>query len=209
MTRSQARALDTLWPRFGLDFQDQPIKIERIFGRRAPLTLEIGFGNGEALAAMAKAEPEHDFIGVEVHRPGVGRLLNVLDAEQLMNVRIISHDAVEVVRAMLPAASLDRTLIYFPDPWPKKRHHKRRLIQPAFLAELGRAIRPGGRLELATDWDEYALAMLAALDESAWFVNRARSGGFAKRPPRRPGTRFERRGIERGHGVFDLVFERV
>lgn len=209
MTSGQARALDQLWPKFGLDFAAGPIDLKAIFGRDAPLTLEIGFGNGEALAARAAAEPERDFIGIEVHRPGVGRLLNGLETQSLDNVRLVSHDAVEVVNGMLPPASIDQVLIYFPDPWPKKRHHKRRLIQPAFLAALARVVKPGGRLELATDWEDYALHMLETIAASPDFTNAAGSGNFAERPPYRPQTRFERRGLERGHGVRDIILIRT
>ncbi|HET7307085.1 MAG TPA: tRNA (guanosine(46)-N7)-methyltransferase TrmB [Gammaproteobacteria bacterium] len=208
LTPAQARALDRLWPRFGLDFAPQPIDLEQIFGRRAPLTLEIGFGNGEALAALAARQRERNFIGIEVHRPGVGRLLNALESDDLDNVRVISHDAVEVIDAMLPVAAVDQLLIYFPDPWPKKRHHKRRLIQPAFVAKLARIVKPGGRLELATDWEDYAVGMLETLNAAEDFVNLAAGATYAPRAAYRPETRFERRGTNLGHRVRDLVFQR-
>ncbi|HET8551120.1 MAG TPA: tRNA (guanosine(46)-N7)-methyltransferase TrmB [Gammaproteobacteria bacterium] len=208
LTPAQARALDRLWPRFGLDFGPQPIDPEQVFGRRAPLTLEIGFGNGEALTALAAQQPERNFIGIEVHRPGVGRLLNALDTHGLDNVRVVSHDAVEVVDAMLPAAAVDQVLIYFPDPWPKKRHHKRRLIQPAFVDKLARIVKPGGRLELATDWEDYAVGMLETLNAAEDFVSLAAGAGYVPRPGYRPETRFERRGTNLGHRVHDLVFQR-
>ncbi|HET7370271.1 MAG TPA: tRNA (guanosine(46)-N7)-methyltransferase TrmB [Gammaproteobacteria bacterium] len=208
LTPGQARALDRLWPAYGLEFTAQPIDPEAVFGRAAPLTLEIGSGNGEALAAAAATQPERDFIGVEVYRPGVGRLLSEIDARGLGNVRVVSHDAVEVLESMLPVRCLDQVLIYFPDPWPKKRHHKRRLVRASFLPTLARALKPGGRLELATDWDEYAQEMLELLSAAPEFTNTAGSGGFAERPPYRPQTRFERRGKKLGHGVWDIIFSR-
>lgn len=208
LTVGQARALESLWPAYGLDFTPEPIDPAFVFGRNGPLTLEIGFGNGAALRTLAQAEPEHDFIGVEVHRPGVGRLLREAHAADLDNLRVINHDAVEVLESMLPAASLDRVLVYFPDPWPKKRHHKRRLIRPDFVPIVARALKPGGRLELATDWENYARAMLETLGGAPEFINTAASGGFAERPPYRPETRFERRGTQRGHGIRDIVFKR-
>lgn len=208
LTAGQQRALEQLWPRYGLDFAFVPIVPEETFGRRAPLTLEIGFGNGETLTALAANHPERDFIGIEVHRPGVGRLLNALAAGGLGNVRLISHDAVEVIEMMLPEAGFDQVLIYFPDPWPKKRHHKRRLVQAGFVATLARIIRAGGRLDLATDWQDYADEMMATLEAAPGFVNVAGAGRYAARPDYRPVTRFERRGENLGHVVRDLIFER-
>lgn len=209
LTPAQQRALEELWPRYGLDFAPAPLDFAAVFGRPAPLTLEIGFGNGETLAALAAAHPERNYLGIEVHRPGVGRLLNALAARGLDNVRVIMHDAVEAVEAMLPDAVVDQALIYFPDPWPKKRHHKRRLVQPPFVAMLARALAPGARLELATDWDDYAAGMLETLEATPAFLNLAGRGRFAERPPYRPSTRFERRGLGLGHAVRDLVYERV
>ncbi|HET7586476.1 MAG TPA: tRNA (guanosine(46)-N7)-methyltransferase TrmB [Gammaproteobacteria bacterium] len=208
LTAGQARALDRLWPQYGLNFTSQPVDPEAVFRRHAPLTLEIGSGNGEALAAAAAEQPDRDFLGVEVYRPGVGRLLGEIETRGLENVRVISHDAVEVLESMLPSASLDQVLIYFPDPWPKKRHHKRRLVRPDFLPTLARALKPGGRLELATDWEDYAQQMLEVLSAAPDFSNLASSGSFAERPPYRPQTRFERRGMKLGHGVWDVIFRR-
>jgi tRNA (guanine-N7-)-methyltransferase len=208
LTAGQARALERLWPKYGLAFSPEPIDPEAIFGRRAPLTLEIGSGNGAALVTSATNRPEHDFIGVEVYRPGLGHLLRKAEAADLSNVRVINHDAVEVLETMLRSASLDQVLIYFPDPWPKKRHHKRRLIRPDFIPLLARVLKPGGRLELATDWEDYAENMLALIGSAPQFTNLAASGGYAERPPYRPLTRFERRGISRGHNVCDLLFKR-
>lgn len=208
LTAGQARALEQFWPRYGLAFSATPVALQSLFARHAPLTLEIGCGNGEALIAAAQAQPEANFIGIEVYRPGVGRLLNAIAAAKLDNVRVINHDAMEVLESMVPAASLARILIYFPDPWPKKRHHKRRLIRPEFLPVLARALKPGAQLELATDWEDYAQQMLEQLTAAPAFVNISPSAGFVSRPAYRPETRFERRGITRGHAVRDLIFKR-
>lgn len=180
-------------------------------GERAarPVTLEIGFGDGESLAAMAAAAPERDFIGVEVHRPGVGHLLIKLEQEGLTNVRVLRADAMAVLSDALPAACLDRVQLYFPDPWPKKRHHKRRIVQPQVIAAVARVLQPGGIWHLATDWPPYAGWMLAMLDGAAdLFENLAGSGNFSQRPPERPITKFERRGERLGHPVFDLLYRR-
>lgn len=209
VTEAQRLALDRCWPRYGIDFDPtRPLDLDACFGRRAPRTLEIGFGNGDTLAALAAAHPERDYLGLEVHRPGVGHLLRRAEEAQLDNLRVIAHDAVEVLRAMLPPASLDEALILFPDPWHKKRHHKRRLIQPPFLALLASRLRPGGRLALATDWAPYAEAMLAATDAVPEFENLAADGRFVPRPAWRIPTRFERRGERLGHAVFDLALQR-
>jgi tRNA (guanine-N7-)-methyltransferase len=208
MTRGQELALARLWPRFGLDVTS-PLDLNACFGRDAPRTLEIGFGNGETLACLAQQEPASDFLGVEVHRPGVGHLLLELERRELDNVRVICADAVQLLAHGLPDASLDRVLVFFPDPWPKKRHHKRRIVQPALVDQLARTLRPGGLLHLATDWDDYARHMLEVMGEIARFRNLAGAGAFAPRPDYRPVTRFEQRGRRLGHPVWDLLFERV
>lgn len=209
LTTAQQRAIAELWPRFGIDFSPLPLDLQTCFGRTALRVLEIGFGNGESLAAMAAAAPYTDFVGIEVHRPGVGHLLLAIERLQLQNLRVVCHDAVEVLQSQIADASLDRVHIFFPDPWHKKRHHKRRLIQPAFLGLLARKIRSGGHLHLATDWEDYALHMLAVLAQSPDFTNTAPAGeSFCPRPDYRPPTRFERRGERLGHGVRDLLFER-
>lgn len=208
LTTAQARALRELWPRYGIDHPGGELDAEALFGRKAPLTLEIGFGNGEALLAAARAHPDRDFLGIEVHRPGVGRLLNHLDRRALENVRVICADAVEVLHRRTPRRLLDACWIFFPDPWPKKRHHKRRLIQPAFVRRLAETLKPGGILHLATDWADYAEHMLSVLDAEALLENAAGPGRFSERPGWRPETRFERRGKERGHAVFDLIHAR-
>jgi tRNA (guanine-N7-)-methyltransferase len=207
LTAAQARALAEVGPRFVLPFAPQTLDLDLLFGRHAPRTLEIGFGNGETTAAMALAQPERDFLAVEVHSPGVGALLRRLDALQLGNVRIVQHDVTEVLREMIPPGALDAVHVFFPDPWPKKRHHKRRLVQPPFVALLASRLAPGGVVHLATDWEDYARQMLAALSAEPLLVNTA--PGFALRPETRPPTRFERRGERLGHGVWDLVFRRA
>lgn len=208
LTPSQSRALAELWPRFGVEPGAHMIDLNQLFGRCAPRTLEIGFGNGDNLAALAARHPERDYLGVEVHDPGVGHLLLRMEREGLTNIRIARHDAVEVISSWLPPCSIDETLIFFPDPWHKKRHHKRRLVQPAFLEQLARVMPPGGRLHLATDWAPYAEQMLEVCEASPWFDNVLADGGYAARPETRPVTKFERRGLKLGHEVFDLLFER-
>jgi tRNA (guanine-N7-)-methyltransferase len=202
----QQRALAELGPRFVLPFADAPLDAAAVFARAAPLMLEIGFGMGDATAAVAAAMPERDFIGVEVHEAGVGALLRRIGEAGLTNVRIVRHDAVQVVRTMIAPGSLAGIHVWFPDPWPKKRHHKRRLIQPAFVHELALRLRGGGYLHGATDWQDYAQQMLAVLGAEPLLRNT--SAGFAPRPAWRPLTKFEQRGLELGHGVWDLVFER-
>ena len=207
-TVAQQRALVELWPRYGVDYSEAPLDLDRIFGRRAPRMLEIGFGAGEALLAFAQTHPEFDCLGVEVHRPGVGRLLLGAHESGLHNLRIVCHDVVEVLRQQLPPASLDRVHIFFPDPWPKKRHHKRRLIQSSFVELLARAMSTGGLLRLATDWEPYALQMREVLDAAPTFENIAGDEGFVARATDRPLTRFERRGHRLGHDVWDLCYRR-
>ena len=207
ITRAQERALDELLPRFGIAYAAAPLDLDRVFGRAAPRVLEIGFGNGDSLVALASKSPEIDFIGVEVHPPGIGHCLLAVESLGLSNVRVIAHDAVEVLADQLAAGSLDEVLLYFPDPWPKKRHHKRRIVQPAFAALVASRLRPGGRLRLATDWEPYAAWMLDVLNASPEFTNAAPAGGCIERPER-DATRFEDRGRRLGHRVFDLEFAR-
>jgi len=206
MSPAQQRALDTLLPRWGIAYAPAPLDFAGVFGRVAPVILEIGFGMGETTAAIAAANPQHDFLGLEVHGPGVGALLNRLDAAGLTNVRVIQHDAVDVIARMIPTASLSGVHVYFPDPWPKKRHHKRRLLQPDFVHELAQRLVPGGCLHAATDWDEYAQEILATFAQEPLLANTAAE--FAPRPEWRPQTKFETRGLKLGHGVRDIVFRR-
>jgi tRNA (guanine-N7-)-methyltransferase len=209
ITAAQQRALAALWPKYGIEFSARPLVLGDLFGRAGPCTLEIGFGNGENLLALAVTHPERNFLGVEVHRPGVGRLLLGLEARALTNVRVVCHDAVEVLAHQTAPRSLDEILILFPDPWPKKRHHKRRLIQRPFAAALASALAPGGALRLATDWQPYAQQMLETLAAVPELANIDPGGGFVARPPERAPTRFERRGERLGHEVWDLAFRRV
>lgn len=208
LTPAQAEALERLWPRYGLDEPAAAFDLDTVFGRRAPHVLEIGFGNGENLLARAAAAPGTDFIGIEVHRPGVGYLLRTLEAQALANVRVACHDAVEVLGQWLPPACLDELVLYFPDPWPKKRHHKRRIVQPEFAALVASRLKPGGVWRLATDWENYAEHMREVLDAVQGLENTAADGDWAPRPESRPLTRFERRGERLGHAVFDLCYRR-
>jgi tRNA (guanine-N7-)-methyltransferase len=254
ITEAQERALELLWPKYGVEFDmgataaapvassnaagsvttvpgagsnaapgvttgtapgaatgptASTLDLDALFGRSAPRTVEIGFGNGENLAKMAAAHPERDYLGVEVHRPGVGRLLLALEALHLTNVRVICHDAVEVLGRQISQHSLDEVVILFPDPWPKKRHHKRRLIQGEFVELVAQRLRPGGVLRLATDWQPYAEEMLATLTANPRLQNLAPGGGYVPRPAERIATRFEKRGERLGHDVWDLAFRRI
>jgi len=206
MSPAQQRACDELLPRFGVPFAPAPLDLARVFGRVAPATLEIGFGMGETTAAIAQAHPAVDYLGIEVHLPGVGALLQRIDALALANVRVIRHDAVEVVDAMIAPGALAAVHVYFPDPWPKKRHHKRRLLNAPFVHALALRLAPGGYLHVATDWAHYADEVLATLEEEPLLANTA--AGFAPRPAWRPQTKFELRGRRLGHDVFDLLFTR-
>lgn len=207
LTAGQRRALEVLWPLYGIAEED-PLELDGEFGRQAPRTLEIGFGNGDSLAQMAAAAPEEDFLGIEVHRPGIGHLLQEIEARGLRNVRVMNRDAVEVLERQIPAASLARVLLFFPDPWHKKKHHKRRILQPRFIELLSRALRPGGHFHMATDWQDYAEHMRAEMEQATDFHNVAGPGRYADKPAYRPTTKFERRGQRLGHGVWDLVYER-
>lgn len=207
VSNAQQRALDELKPRYAIPFQAELLDLDRAFGRATPKILEIGFGMGETTARIAAAHPENDYLAIEVHSPGVGSLLKQIDELGLANVRIMQHDAVEVLKRMIPDASLDGVHIFFPDPWPKKRHHKRRLIQAPLVALLCDKLKPGGYFHAATDWQEYAEHILAVLAAEPRLVNSAE--GYAPRPGYRPLTKFEQRGLRLGHGVWDLVFRRA
>jgi tRNA (guanine-N7-)-methyltransferase len=207
MGTGQQRALAELAPRYVLPFGTQPLDLPATFGRVAPCVLEIGFGMGDATAQVAAAQPGTDFIGVEVHPPGVGALLQRIDEQRLANLRIFQHDAVEVLEHMIPPAALAGVHLWFPDPWHKKRHHKRRLIQPAFVSRLVAHLAPGGYLHCATDWEPYAQQMLEVLSAEPGLLNQAGSA-YAPRPAWRPLTKFENRGLKLGHGVWDLLFSR-
>jgi tRNA (guanine-N7-)-methyltransferase len=207
MTVAQERAWRDLWPRYGLAETDKALDLDAAFGRAAPRTLEIGFGNGESLVALAQAHPDEDFLGIEVHRPGVGHLMLRAESLGLGNIRVACRDAVEVLSRQLRDASLDAVLLYFPDPWPKKRHHKRRILQPAFVELVASRLRSGGRFRLATDWQNYAEQMLAVVGGCALLENEF-DAGYAPRPESRPLTRFETRGQRLGHEVWDLCFRK-
>jgi tRNA (guanine-N7-)-methyltransferase len=207
MTVAQERAWRDLWPRYGLAETDQALDLDAAFGRAAPRTLEIGFGNGESLVALAQAHPGEDFLGIEVHRPGVGHLMLRAESLGLGNIRVACRDAVEVLSRQLRDASLDAVLLYFPDPWPKKRHHKRRILQPAFVELVASRLKSGGRFRLATDWQNYAEQMLAVAGGCALLENEF-DAGYAPRPDSRPLTRFETRGQRLGHEVWDLCFRK-
>lgn len=208
MTPAQQRAFEQHWQRWGLRYEDGPICFAEVFGRRAPVVMEIGFGMGHSLVQMAEAAPQTDFVGIEVHKPGVGRLLHDCAERDLGNVRVYCHDAVEIVRDCIARESLDVVQIFFPDPWHKKRHHKRRLIQPPFVQLLASRLRQGGTLHLATDWENYAQQMMDVLTACTALRNAFGQGQYAPRPPDRPLTKFEGRGERLGHGVWDLVFQR-
>jgi tRNA (guanine-N7-)-methyltransferase len=204
---AQKRAMDQGMPRWGIEYSGQSLDLAQAFGRPAPKILEIGFGMGGASAEIAAGHPENDYLGIEVHSPGVGNLLKLIEEQQLSNLRIIRHDAVEVIDHMLPDGSLDGIHIFFPDPWPKKRHHKRRLIQPELIAKLATKLRPDGYIHAATDWEEYAQQILEVFQNNPLLANSV-DNGFAPRPEYRPLTKFELRGIRLGHGVWDIIFRR-
>lgn len=206
MTAAQQRAIDTLWPLFGVDYRPQAADLNAVFGRGSPKVLEIGFGMGTATVEIAKRLPDTDFLAVDVHGPGVGNILKLIDEQQVKNIRVMRHDAVEVVENMLADGSLDGIHIFFPDPWHKKRHHKRRLIQTPFVAKLLPKLKTGGYIHLATDWEEYAVQMLDVLGSFGALRNTAEN--YAPTPGYRPETKFEARGKRLGHGVWDLVFVR-
>ncbi len=208
-TQAQRRALEEIWPRYGIEQAEGFLDLRTAFGRSAPVVLEIGFGNGEALFTSAANHPEIDHLGIEVHEPGIGHLLMLLERADLDNVRVIARDAVEILDRQLDDSTIDVARIFFPDPWPKKRHHKRRLLQASFIAALARVLKPGGLLHLATDWENYAEQTLELMAQSTDFqaltAEAARADPLAERPP----TKFERRGRRLGHEVWDLYYRRV
>ena len=208
ITVAQTRALEELWPRYGIDYDGCPIDLEVTFGRSAPRTLEIGFGDGETLVSLAAAHHERDFLGLEVHEPGVGHCMLRAAELDLANVRVLRHDAVEVLERSIAPGSLDEVLVFFPDPWPKKRHHKRRIVQGAFATLVASRLAKGGRLRLATDWVPYAEWMREVLDVHGDYANAAGPAGYVERPAERPVTKFERRGTRLGHEVRDLAYLR-
>lgn len=209
MTAGQQKAYDEYWPRLGLDISDGLLDFPVLFGRESPVVLEIGFGMGKSLVEMAHNEREKDFIGIEVHVPGVGKLLHSMEEQGVDNIRVFCHDAVEVLAQCIPDNSLDRVQVYFPDPWHKKKHHKRRLIQPVFVQALRKKLKTGGILHLATDWEHYAEHMMEVMTSAEGFRNQANNHCFSERPAFRPTTKFEKRGERLGHGVWDILFEKT
>jgi len=207
VSKAQRNAHAALLPVYGVPFSPAALDLDRLFGRMAPKILEIGFGMGETTAAIAREHPENDYLGIEVHTPGVGSLLKRIADLHLENVRIVQHDAVEVLQHMIAPAVLAGVHLFFPDPWPKKRHHKRRLIQPPFVALLASRMKPGATVHTCTDWEEYAQQMLQVLSADRALENTA--SGYAERPDTRPETKFERRGLDLGHRVWDLVFRKI
>lgn len=205
-TPGQKQALLELWPTYGLELTEQPLDYVEAFKRQAPIVLEIGFGMGTSLLEMAKAAPEKDFIGIEIHNPGVASLMRNLQEQNIANVRIFKVDAHDVLDRCIPDDSLTQVLLFFPDPWPKKKHHKRRIVQAEFVELIHRKLKTGGIFHLATDWQDYAKQMLLVMSEANGFINRAGMNNYAERPAHRPLTKFEARGQKLGHGVWDLIF---
>jgi len=207
LTRGQQHALEQLWLVYGIDFTPQPINLASSFEQVAPVTLEIGFGNGDSLLQQAKACPQQNYLGIEVHRPGVGHLLRLADDAGVNNLRVINHDAVEVLQQQIPDNSLDCIQLFFPDPWHKKRHHKRRIVNALFIGVVHQKLKPGGTFHLATDWEDYAQYMLAEMEQAKGFINTAGKENYAKNT-NRPTTKFEHRGRRLGHGVWDLIYKK-
>ena len=209
LTKGQQKAFEQHWTRLGIEYTKQWLDLSGVFGNDNPVYLEIGFGNGESLAEMARQHPERNYIGIEVHSPGVGHLLMKLEEYGCENVRICRQDAVDVLAHMIPDGALQGVYLFFPDPWHKKRHHKRRIVQPEFLELLARKLRPGGFFHAATDWQNYAEHMLEVLNGASHIFSNTAEADFIDRPEDRPLTKFEQRGLRLGHGVWDLVFERI
>jgi tRNA (guanine-N7-)-methyltransferase len=209
MTEGQQRGLDEAWPELGLEIAAGMIDPAALFGRQAPLVLEIGFGMGDSLLQMARQMPEKNYIGIEVHRPGVGRLLNNARTEGLTNIRVYAEDAVEVLAQCIPDGSLDCLQLFFPDPWHKKKHNKRRILQPAFAQTVRSKLKIGGQFHMATDWENYAEQMMEVMSVAEGYRNSAGAGEFSPQPDFRPVTKFQNRGEKLGHGVWDLIFERI
>lgn len=209
LTKGQQHALDNYWQQYGIDYQEQMLSLDHTFNRQAPRVLEIGFGMGKSLVAMAKAAPEQDYIGIEVHRPGVGACLSEAVAQDVKNLKVFEHDAVEVLAQMIPDQSLDTVQLFFPDPWHKKRHHKRRIVQAEFVQALRSKLKIGGVFHMATDWQNYAEHMLNVMQAAEGYANLSDTADYVARPEHRPLTKFEQRGQKLGHGVWDLMFKRI
>lgn len=210
MSPSQQRSMENNWPKYGLDIEGGLLDLEAVFGRKdAPTIVEIGFGMGTSLVAMAQANPQQNYIGIEVHRPGVGALLKLVEERGLTNIRVFNDDAIEVLERRIPKDSLAGVYLFFPDPWHKKRHNKRRIVQPEFAATLASHIKPGGHFHMATDWEDYAEHMMEVMSVAPDYRNTQPNNAYTPRPDYRPLTKFEARGQRLGHGVWDLIFEKV
>ena len=208
LTRGQEQAIENVWPVYGIERGTTPLDMTKLFKREAFVTLEIGFGDGVSLAEMAKASPDKNFIGIEVHRPGVGRLLHLINENGLSNVRVMDDDAVEIIKNRIPEESLDTVQLFFPDPWHKKRHNKRRIVQPEFVTLIASRLKAGGVFHLATDWEAYAEHMAEVMEASTEFVS-SNDEPYSPKPDSRPTTKFERRGLKLGHGVWDLLYKKL
>ena len=208
LTTGQQQAIDTQWPEFGVDYSTVKINPNDIFKRDAKTILEIGFGNGESLWKMAQACPENNYLGIEVHRPGVGHLLRLVESSHCKNIRVSNYDAIDVLQNQIADSSIDRVQLFFPDPWHKKKHNKRRIVQENFLIEVARILKPNGTFHLATDWEHYAKQMLSTLNTSELFKNLSADNTYIEKPVERPTTKFEKRGQKLGHGVWDLLFQK-
>ena len=206
---SQTKALEHFWSEYGVDYQEQHLNLEKLFENAHPVVLEIGFGMGASLAETVRLQPKTNFLGIEVHRPGVGTFLKAVAADQLTNIKVLNYDAVEVLKNMMPNDALDKVQIFFPDPWPKKKHHKRRIIQPEFVKVIAQKLKAGGVLHLATDWQNYAEHMLGVLENTDGLTNCANENQYCPRPADRPLTKYEQRGQRLGHGVWDLLFTKT
>jgi tRNA (guanine-N7-)-methyltransferase len=208
MSKGQQQALERVWPNYGLTLTEQKLDLSAVFGCSAPTFVEIGFGMGGSLAQMAASNPEKNYIGIEVHRPGVGALCKLIEEQGLTNIRIFNADAIEVLEKAIPLNSLAGVFLFFPDPWHKARHKKRRIVQLEFVAKLALFLQPGGEFHMATDWEDYALQMMEVMSDAPDYINKAGEGQYTPRPDYRPLTKFEQRGHRLGHGVWDLIFTR-
>jgi len=209
MSQAQQRAMDNLWPKFGLEVENELLDLDQVFDRKdAPTIVEIGFGMGASLVAMAEANPQQNYIGIEVHRPGVGALLKLVEEKGITNIRVFNHDAIEVLQQRIPKNSLAGVYLFFPDPWHKKRHNKRRIVQPAFAQTIASHLKVGGHFHMATDWEDYAEHMMEVMSQAPDFKNTQKDNDYTPRPDYRPLTKFEARGHRLGHGVWDLIFEK-
>jgi len=209
LTTGQQLAIDTQWAKFGIDYSAAELNLSDVFKREAHTVLEIGFGNGDSLFQMAQASPEKNFLGIEVHRPGVGHLLRLIENSDCKNLRVSNYDAIDVLQDQIADNSIDRLQLFFPDPWHKKKHNKRRIVQDKFLIEVARILKPAGTFHLATDWEHYAKQMLNTLNTSKFFTNLSKDKTYVPKPAERPTTKFEKRGQRLGHGVWDLLFQKI